>query len=81
MPETLTYTVGTSSESDWYYAQVKNEGIWNIKFNYTESADAALRLTIATAGASQTPKLEVKMNDTTTMQPSTAVACLEAVTH
>ena len=72
VPETLTYTVGTSSESDWYYAQVKNEGIWNIKFNYTESADAALRLTIATAGASQTPKLEVKMNDNSLSSSSIA---------
>ncbi|MBQ8457322.1 MAG: chitobiase/beta-hexosaminidase C-terminal domain-containing protein [Prevotella sp.] len=63
VPETLTYTVGTSSESDWYYAQVKNDGTWNVKFNLAEAADAPLRLTIATAGASQTPKLEVKMND------------------
>ena len=63
VPETLNYTIGTNTESDWYYAQVKNEGIWNIKFNYTGSANAMLRLTIATAGASQTPKLEVKMND------------------
>ena len=64
VPETLTYTVGTSSEAnDWYYAQVKNEGTWNIKFNSEESIASPLRLTIATAGASQTPKLEIKMND------------------
>lgn len=63
VPEAQTYTIGTSTEAnDWYYAQVKNNGTWSIKFNNDKSFTKPLRLTIATAGSSSTPKLEVKMN-------------------
>lgn len=59
-----TFTIGTNNEADdWYYAQVKDGGSWAIKFNCEEAFKMPLRLTIATAGAAQTPKLEAKMND------------------
>ena len=59
-----TYTIGSSTEANnWYYAQVKNGGNWKIIFNNTESYTKPLKLTIATAGAAQAPKLEVKLND------------------
>ncbi len=59
-----TFTIGTNKEADdWYYAQVKDGGSWAIKFNCEEAFKMPLRLTIATAGAAQTPKLEAKMND------------------
>ena len=61
IPTTLTYT---STESDWYYAQTKDNSKWTVKFNNTETYAEPLHLTIAVAGSSRKPTLTVNMNDT-----------------
>ena len=58
-----TYTVGSSDESVFYYAQVKNDETWGIKFNSDKDYDTPLYLTIALAGASNGAKIEVKVNN------------------
>ena len=64
IPAELTYTVGTSQTSDWYYAQTKDNSTWTVKFNNTETYAEPLHLTIAVAGSSRKPTLTVNMNDT-----------------
>ena len=59
----LTYTIGTSKTSDWYYAQA-SQGTWTISFNNNKDFTAPLHLTIATAGAAGNVKIEVKVNST-----------------
>ena len=62
-PAELTYTIGTSKTSDWYYAQA-SQGTWTISFNNNKDFTAPLHLTIATAGAAGNVKIEVKVNST-----------------
>lgn len=59
------YTVGSSDASAFYYAQVTNNETWSVKFNNTKTFTEPLHLTIATAGAANGAKVEVKMNNTT----------------
>ena len=61
-PASLTYTVGTSTESDWYYVQPKGS-TWTVNFDCDETFTEPLHLTIAVAGASRKPTLVIKMND------------------
>lgn len=64
IPTALTYTVGTSKTADWYYAQLKDNSTWTVKFNTTETYTSPLHLTIAVAGVSRKPTLTVQMNGT-----------------
>lgn len=50
VPASLTYTIGTSTDDDWYYAQPKG-ATWLIKYNLDYLPSKPLHLTIATAGA------------------------------
>lgn len=50
VPTSLTYTVGTSTDDNWYYAQ-PNGATWLIKYNLDYLPTSPLHLTIATAGA------------------------------
>ncbi|MBQ7427418.1 MAG: chitobiase/beta-hexosaminidase C-terminal domain-containing protein [Prevotella sp.] len=63
-----TYTVGSSSESEFYYAQVTNNETWSIKWNSDKAYDTPLYLTIALAGASNGAKIEVKVNNNNAIQ-------------
>ncbi|KAH1026428.1 hypothetical protein HUJ05_000098 [Dendroctonus ponderosae] len=60
-PETLTFTIGTSTDADdWYYAQ-SQAGIWTIE--YDDAKDGNTRtLRVALAAASQSPHLIVSVN-------------------
>ncbi|KAF1978961.1 rhamnogalacturonate lyase-like protein [Bimuria novae-zelandiae CBS 107.79] len=63
-PGNLTYTVGESSPSDWYFGQT-NLGTWSIKFgleSIPESATAA-KLYTSLAGFSQGTKSNILVND------------------
>tara|TARA_R110002060_G_scaffold13915_2_gene19639 strand:- start:56 stop:961 length:906 start_codon:yes stop_codon:yes gene_type:complete len=63
-PANLTYTIGTSTESDWYYAS-SHLGTWTIVFDVPK-ADLRLNrtaiLTISLAGWSQSSNLDVSLN-------------------
>jgi rhamnogalacturonan endolyase len=62
VPATLTYRIGKSSPfKDWYYCQVK-PGDWNIEFSNSETHSRQATLTIAIAGQTNDPKLEVLLN-------------------
>jgi len=59
-PANLTYTVGTSRETDWCFGQ-STPGTWRIKFPITtEYADA--KLTLSLAGFSQGSNADVLLN-------------------
>jgi rhamnogalacturonan endolyase len=63
-PENLSFLIGKSKEAeDWFYAQTKN-GIWEILFDLNEGALHldSLKLTIAFAGASRNPQLQILLN-------------------
>ena len=60
-PSELTYTIGQSKTSDWYYAQGV-EGTWTIRFHLDKKPQGALHLTIATAGSAGNAKVNVKYN-------------------
>ncbi|MDE3237160.1 MAG: hypothetical protein KGO81_14510 [Bacteroidota bacterium] len=62
-PANLTYTIGKSKESDWYYAQTK-PGTWTIEFNNIETFNDSATLTLAFAGYARNPTLIVTVNDT-----------------
>jgi len=63
-PANLTYTIGTSNESDWYFGQ-SALGSWAIVFNIPEE-DAALNktaiLSLSLAGYSKSSDLNVSIN-------------------
>ncbi|KAK0102170.1 hypothetical protein ONS95_001033 [Cadophora gregata] len=63
-PANLTYTVGKSKESDWYYAS-SNLGTWTVVFNISKSditLNRTVVLTISLAGWSQSSNLDVSLN-------------------
>ena len=64
-PQSLTYTIGESSEkSDWYYAQTKS-GTWTIKFNLDERPAGRVYLTASIAGCTGAGStVTVKVNGT-----------------
>jgi len=62
-PSDLTYNVGTSKpETDWYYAQTKN-GTWTVSFDNASMQSGNANLTVSIAGAANSPKVEVYIND------------------
>ena len=65
VPQTLTYTIGESTESkDWYYAQTK-DGNWTVKFNVDKRPAGRVHLTASIAGcASEKATITVKLNGT-----------------
>lgn len=63
-PANLTYTIGQSNESDWYFGQ-SALGSWTILFDLTETDVAANRsavLSLSLAGYSRAVDLNVKIN-------------------
>jgi rhamnogalacturonan endolyase len=66
-PANLTYLVGTSKTSDWYYASSKL-GSWDVVFNTTRpSKDATALLSVSLAGYSQSTGLTIYLNGNTTI--------------
>jgi rhamnogalacturonan endolyase len=66
-PANLTYVVGTSKTTDWYYASSKL-GTWSVVFNTTRpSANAAALLSVSLAGYSQSTGLAIYLNGNTTI--------------
>ncbi len=65
VPQTLTYTIGESSEkTDWYYAQTK-DGTWTVKFDVAKRPAGRVYLTASIAGcASEKAAVTVKLNGT-----------------
>lgn len=64
-PMNLTYTIGVSSVSDWYYASSKL-GSWNVVFNATRpSPNATAILSVSLAGYSQSTVLTIYLNSNT----------------
>lgn len=64
-PANLTYVVGTSKTSDWYYASSKL-GTWDIVFNTTRpSANATALLSVSLAGYSQSTSMTIYLNGNT----------------
>lgn len=62
VPANLTYTIGRSTEAnDWYYAQTK-AGSWDVNFNLNKKYNGNGYLTVAVAGVSRNPKVEVYVN-------------------
>jgi len=62
-PANLTYTIGSSTpQNDWYYAQTKT-GTWTISFDSDTTYSGNASLTVAFAGASSNPVVEVYVND------------------
>lgn len=65
-PANLTYTIGTSDVSDWYYAQSLS-GTWTVEFALS-AADIAnhasgAQLSVSLAGYSQSTALNISVND------------------
>ena len=73
VPANLTYTIGKSTpRNNWYYAQTV-VGNWNVNFNLAHTYTGTAHLTVAIAGASRTPTVQIKVNGTTvTTLPSYA---------
>ena len=64
VPADLEFEPGVSDEAtDWYYAQCHN-GSWKIKFNVDEPYEGTLHLTGSIAGATNNPRLTVRINGT-----------------
>lgn len=64
-PANLTYVVGISKVSDWYYASSKL-GSWDVIFNTTRpNADATAVLSVSLAGYSQSTELTIYLNGDT----------------
>ena len=62
-PANLNYIIGTSKPSkDWYYAQTK-VGTWTITFNNDQAFTGNAVLTASIAGASNSPKVDVYLNN------------------
>lgn len=65
-PANLTYTIGTSSASDWYYAQ-SAIGVWDIEFELSATdllthSNASALLSVSLAGYSQSANLDIDIN-------------------
>ncbi len=60
-PAQLNYSIGQSSDADWYYAQTK-EGSWKIHFNNSQQFKDSACLTIAVAGCARNPQLDILVN-------------------
>jgi rhamnogalacturonan endolyase len=63
-PVNLTYTIGQSNVSDWYFGQ-SALGAWTILFDLTEAKVSSNRtavLSLSLAGYSQTVSLDVSIN-------------------
>ena len=66
-PANLTYTIGTSKTSDWYYASSKI-GSWDVVFNTsTPSKNAKALLSVSLAGYSQSTSLTIYLNGNKTI--------------
>ncbi|KAJ4983097.1 rhamnogalacturonate lyase [Stagonosporopsis vannaccii] len=66
-PENLTFTVGTSKVSDWYYASSKI-GSWDVVFNASApSTTAKALLSVSLAGYSQSTALTIYLNSNKTV--------------
>jgi rhamnogalacturonan endolyase len=66
-PANLTYTVGVSKTSDWYYAS-SQLGSWDVVFNTTKpSASAKALLFVSLAGYSQSTGLTIYLNGNKTI--------------
>ena len=62
----ITYTIGASTEStDWDYAQVGNNGTWQVVFRKTKTYTGSMLLTTSIAGAANKPKMNVQVNSRT----------------
>ncbi|KAF4468420.1 rhamnogalacturonate lyase [Fusarium albosuccineum] len=63
-PANLTFTVGESKDSDWYYAS-SAIGTWTIKFDLSKkdiAANKAALLSVSLAGYSQSAALDIDVN-------------------
>lgn len=65
-PANLTYTIGKSQTSDWYYAQ-PHIGTWTIEFDLSakdlaQHANSTAILHVSLAGYSQSAALEISTN-------------------
>jgi rhamnogalacturonan endolyase len=60
-PGNLTYTVGTSSDKDWYFGQ-SALGTWSVVFPAPKTV-AEARLTVSLAGFSQGVSCDILLND------------------
>ncbi|KAK7186884.1 rhamnogalacturonate lyase [Paraphaeosphaeria sporulosa] len=66
-PANLTFVVGTSKTSDWYYASSKL-GTWDVVFNTTRpNPSATALLSLSLAGYSQSTGLTIYLNGNTTI--------------
>lgn len=64
VPANLTYTIGQSVPGqDWYYAQTK-VGTWTVHFNLTQTYSGNAHLTVALAGMSKMPTVQILANGT-----------------
>ncbi|KAI5203256.1 polysaccharide lyase family 4 protein [Aureobasidium subglaciale EXF-2481] len=61
-PANFTFTVGTSTSADWYYAS-SNLGTWDIVFNTPALEKQNARLIVSLAGYSQSTSLTISSND------------------
>lgn len=60
-PANLTYTVGRSDVSDWYYAQSAN-GTWTIEFDVGSVNKGNAILSVSLAGHAKGPSLAIDIN-------------------
>ncbi len=66
VPANLTYTIGQSTPANnWYYAQTA-AGTWTVNFNLSHTYTGTAHLTVALAGMSRTPTIDVGVNGTAT---------------
>ncbi|KAI5256298.1 hypothetical protein E4T42_01532 [Aureobasidium subglaciale] len=61
-PANFTFTVGTSTSADWYYAS-SNLGTWDIVFDTPALEKQNARLIVSLAGYSQSTSLTISSND------------------
>lgn len=61
-PANLTYTVGISNTSDWYYAS-SNLGSWKVEFHVPILETSTAKLVVSLAGYSQSTALTISFND------------------
>ncbi|KAI5206828.1 hypothetical protein E4T39_02399 [Aureobasidium subglaciale] len=60
-PANFTFTVGTSTSADWYYAS-SNLGTWDIVFDVPTLEKPTARLIVSLAGYSQSTSLTISSN-------------------
>ena len=62
-PADLTYVVGKSNPAkDWYFAQTKKGGTWNVEFQIDKDYDSDAHFTFSAAAVTQKPRLQFKVN-------------------